>query len=144
MKEEGLHCEISCNSTFHKRWKSLSFCKIGNNPILLCYLLDTLTNKHCRACSPMIALWIDSRTCQENRILLSARQRSKNYLEISKKKNVLWKMMLSHWPSFISNLFMIWFHKIIKLVFKKQPSCPWNIWRKTTCFHSFLDNFLIP
>ena len=32
---------------------------------LLCFLLDPLTNKHCRTWSSMINLWIDSRTCKE-------------------------------------------------------------------------------
>ena len=32
---------------------------------LLCFLLDPLTSKHCRTCSYMINLWIDSKTCQK-------------------------------------------------------------------------------
>ena len=32
---------------------------------LLCFLLDPLTNKHCRTWSSMINLWINSRTCQK-------------------------------------------------------------------------------
>ena len=32
---------------------------------LLCFLLDPLTNKHCRTWSSMINLWIDSRTYQK-------------------------------------------------------------------------------
>ena len=32
---------------------------------LLCFLLDTLTNKHWRTSSSMINLWIDSRTCEK-------------------------------------------------------------------------------
>ena len=52
---------------------------------LLCFLLDTLTNKHFRTWSSIINLWIDSRTFQKLRILLSARQRSNNYLELSKE-----------------------------------------------------------
>ena len=32
---------------------------------LLCFLLDPLTNKHCRTWSSVINLWIDSRTCQK-------------------------------------------------------------------------------
>ena len=43
--------------------------------LLWLLLLDTLTNKHCRTWSSMINLWIDSRNCQKQRILLSARQR---------------------------------------------------------------------
>ena len=46
---------------------------------LLCGLLNAVTNKHCRAWSSMINLWIDSRTCQKkSRILLSGAQRSNN------------------------------------------------------------------
>ena len=48
----------------------------------LCFLLIS-TNKHCRAWSSMVNFRIDSRTCQKERILLSARQRSNNYLELS-------------------------------------------------------------
>ena len=33
---------------------------------LLCCLIKPLTNKHCRARSSVISLWIDSRTCQKN------------------------------------------------------------------------------
>ena len=62
---------------------------------LLCCLLDPLTNKQFRGWSSMTNLWIDSRTCQKYRILLSARQRSNNYLELSKEK-VLGNMMLSY------------------------------------------------
>ena len=32
---------------------------------LLCFILDPLTNKHCRTWSSMINLWIDSRTYQK-------------------------------------------------------------------------------
>ena len=85
---------------------------------LLCFLLDPLTNKHCRTWSSVINLWIDSRTCQKQRILLSARSRfNNNYLELS-KENVLKNMMLSHWSCFTWKFFMIWFHKILKLVLK--------------------------
>ena len=42
--------------------------------------------------------------------------------------------MLSHWPSFTWKFFMIWFHKMLKLIFQTQPSCHRNIctehWRK--------------
>ena len=41
--------------------------------LLLCCLLYSLTNKDCRAWSFMINLWIESKTCQNYRILLSAR-----------------------------------------------------------------------
>ena len=112
---------------------------------LICCLLDTLTNKHCRVWSSMINLWIDSRTCQKYRILLSAKQRYNNYLELW-KENVLGNMMLSHWPCFTWKFFMIWSYKILKLIFQKQPSCPRNIytqyWRKPPIFTTFLETFL--
>ena len=69
---------------------------------LLCFLLDPLTNKLCSTWSSMINLWINPRTCQKIRILQSARQRSKNYLELS-KENVLGNMMLSHWPCLLES-----------------------------------------
>ena len=94
---------------------------------LLCCLSDSFINKHCRAWRSMISLWIDFRTCKKYRILLSARQRSNNYLELS-RENVLGNMMLSCWPCFIWKFFMIWFHKILKLISRKQPSCPRNIY----------------
>ena len=53
---------------------------------LLCFLLDSLTNKHCSAWSFIINLWIDFRTYKKKRILLSARQRSSNNLKPSKAK----------------------------------------------------------
>ena len=85
---------------------------------LLCFLLDPLTNRHCRAWSSMINFWRDSRTCQKWRILLSARSRFNcNYLELS-KENVLRNMMLSHWLCFTWKFFLIWFHKILKLILK--------------------------
>ena len=125
---------ISC----HKRWKSISFCEIWNNLTLVCSLLGMI--KFC-----MINLWIDSRTCQKYRVLLSSRQRSNNYLELS-KENVLGNMMLPHWPYFTWKFFMIWFHKIPKLIFQKQPSCPRDIciehWRKPPVFTAFLEIFL--
>ena len=61
----------------HKRWKS-SFVKFEIILLLLCCLLDPLTNKHCRAWSSMINLWIHYRVCQKYRILLSARQSFNN------------------------------------------------------------------
>ena len=79
-----------------------------------------------RAWCSIINMWIDSTTCQKYRILLSARQRSNNYLEFS-KENVLRKIMLSHWPCFTGKFFMIWFNKILKLIFQRQPSCSRNI-----------------
>ena len=75
------------------------FVKFEKILLLFCCLLDSLTYKHCRAWSSMINCWIDSRTCQKYKILLSARQRSNNYLEFS-NENVMGNMMLSHWPCF--------------------------------------------
>ena len=113
-------------------------------PLLRC-LLVTLTNKHYWAWSFMINLWIDSSTYQKYRILLSARQRSNNYLELS-NGNVLGNMMLSHWPCFAWKFFMVWFHKILKLIFQKQPSYHRNICteycRKAPIFTAFLEIFL--
>ena len=48
---------------------------------LLCCLLYPLTNNHWRGWHFMINLWTNSRTCQQNRILLSARQKSNSYSE---------------------------------------------------------------
>ena len=50
---------------------------------LLGFSLDLLTNKHFRTWIYTTNLWIDSRTCQKERILLSVRQRSNNYVELS-------------------------------------------------------------
>ena len=112
---------------------------------LLCCLLDSITNRHCIEWSSMINLWIDSRTCQKYRILLSPRQKSNNYLELS-KENVLGNMMLSNWPCFTWKFFMIWFWKILKLIFQQQLSHSRNIctqhWRKPPIFTSFLEIFL--
>ena len=111
---------------------------------LLCCLSDSFINKHCRAWSSMISLWIDFRTCQKYRILLSARQRSNNYLELS-RENVLGNMMLSCWPCFIWKFFMIWFHKLLTLISRKQPSCPRDIYtehcRKPFIFTTFFEIF---
>ena len=93
---------------------------------LLCFLLEPLTNKHCRTWSFLINLWIDSRTCQKWIILLLTRPRfNYNYLELS-KEHVLRNMMLSHWSCFTWKFFMIWFHKILKLILKAAISCPRN------------------
>ena len=56
-----------------------------------------LTNKYCRTWSSLINLWIGSRICQKYGILLSARQRLINYLELS-KENVLgiWCCHIDH------------------------------------------------
>ena len=44
--------------------KSYSVVKFEIILPLPCFLLDLLTNKHCRRWSSMINLWIDSRTCK--------------------------------------------------------------------------------
>ena len=49
----------------HERWKVSPFVKFEIILPLLCFLLDHLTNKHCRALSSMINLWKDSRTCRK-------------------------------------------------------------------------------
>ena len=85
--------------------------------------------------SSMISLWINCRTHQS----------PNNNLELS-KENVLGNIMLSHLPCFTWKFFMIWFHKILKLIFKKQPSCSTNIctkhWRKLPNLTAFLEIFL--
>ena len=49
----------------HKRLKVSPIVKFEIILSLLCFLLDSLTNKHCRTWRYMINLWIDSRTCQK-------------------------------------------------------------------------------
>ena len=62
-----------------------------------------------------------------------------------KKKGFLRNMMLSHWLCFTWKFFMVWFHKILKLIFQKQPSCSKNIctehWRKLLYLTAFLEIF---
>ena len=66
VQEEGPHYEITPKSTFVIRNEKVSpFVKFEIILPLLCFLLDPLTNKHCRTWSSMINLWIDSRTCQK-------------------------------------------------------------------------------
>ena len=128
-----------------KRWKVSSFVKFEIILPLLSFWFDHLTNKHRRTWISLINLWIDSKTCQKWRILLLARQRSNNYLELS-KENVLEDMMLSHWPCFTWKFFIIWFHKILKSILQKPPSSPRNIcnkhWRKLPDLAAFLKIFL--
>ena len=54
--------------------------------------------------------------------------------------------MRSRRPCFIWKFFRIWFHKILKLIFQKQLSCPRNIctqhWRKLPHLTAFLEIFL--
>ena len=66
--------------------KSSTFVKFEIILLLLRGLLDHLTNKHCRAWSSMINLWIDFKTYQKQRILLSAGQGPSNNLQPSKTK----------------------------------------------------------
>ena len=126
----------------HKRWKVSTFMKFEIILPLLCFLLDSLTNKHCKGWSSMLNLEIDFRTCQKVKDLLSARQRSNNYLELSKEK-VLLNVMLSYLPRFTWKLLMIWFCKILRLIFQKPPSSPRNIctghWRKPPNLTAFLE-----
>ena len=129
----------------HKRWKSLSFCEIRKNLTHHLLLIRPPKNKHCRAWTSAINLWVDSRASQRYRTLRSARQRSNNYLEFSKKK-----MFLAKWCCHIdhASLTMMQFQKIFKLIFQKQPSCPRNKyicyqhWRKPPIFTAFLETFL--
>ena len=60
------------------------FVKFGIILPLLYFLLDPLT-KSWRGMDIMINLWIDSRTYQKQRIMLSARQRSSDSLNLSKQ-----------------------------------------------------------
>ena len=112
---------------------------------LLFYLLDPLTNKHCRTWSSMINLWIDSGPVKSTESCCQQGKGLRNYLELS-KENVLGNIMLSHWPEFIWNFFMIWFHETLELTFKKQASRPRNTctehWRKPPIFTAFLEIFL--
>ena len=68
----------------YKRWKSLSFGEIWNNPIPPFFFIRPPYKKGLQDMDGF--LWIDSRTCQNFKILLSARRRSNNYFELSKKK----------------------------------------------------------
>ena len=100
MQEEGRHCVITPKSSWlSQEMKKSLFLKFEIILPLLCFLLDALTNKNCRTRISMINLYIDSRTCQKWRIMLSASQRSNNYLELS-KENILGNIMQSHWPCF--------------------------------------------
>ena len=60
----------------------------------------------------MLTPFVDSRLCQKQRILLSSRQRSNNYLELS-KENALENMMLPHSPCFTLKFFMVCFIKLL-------------------------------
>ena len=90
-------------------------------------------------------IMIDCRTYQKQSILLSARQKSSNYLEPS-KENVLVKYDAATLSMFYLKFFMIWFHKMFKLIFQTQPPCPRNVctghWRKVPNLTAFLEIFL--
>ena len=120
-----------------KDGKVCHFAKFETILLFFCCLLDPFTKKHYRAWNSIINLSIDSRTSKKYIIVLSAKQRSNNYLELS-KENVLGNMMLPHWPCFTWKLFMIWFHKIPKLIFQKQL----NIEESHLFFTAFLKIFL--
>ena len=106
---------------------------INSTPPLI--FIRPLTNKLSRAWSSMINLWID--------FLLSARCRSSNHFEPS-KANVLG----SHWTwtCFTWKFFMIWFYKILRLIFQTQPSCSRNIcaehWKKVPDLIAFSEIYL--
>ena len=62
----GPHCEIIPKSTWlSSEMKKFPFVKFETIQPLLCFLSDHLTNNHCRTWSPIINLWITSRTCQK-------------------------------------------------------------------------------
>ena len=61
----------------HERRKVSPFVKLEIILPLFCFLLDPLLkSKHCRAWSSIINLWIDLRTYQKKKFLLTARQMS--------------------------------------------------------------------
>ena len=55
-------------------------------------------------------------------------------------------MILSHWQSFTWKIFILWFHKILKLISQKLPSSPRNTctenWRKLPNLTALLEIFL--
>ena len=131
MQEKGSHCEINPKSTWlSSNMKNLSFCEIWNNPTPPLLFIRSLYNKHCRTWSSSI------------KILLPEWKRSNNYLELS-TENVMGNMMLSQWPCFTWKFVMIWFHKILELIFQKQPSYPrkWctEHWKKLPNLIAFLE-----
>ena len=64
MKQKGT--TLHDYNLVHIRHEKVSpFVKFEMILAILCFLLDPFTNKHCRAWSSMINLWIDSRTCQK-------------------------------------------------------------------------------
>ena len=55
-------------------------------------------------------------------------------------------MTLSHWTCFTWKSFMIWFYKILRLIFQTQPSCSRNIcaehWKKVPDLIAFSEIYL--
>ena len=98
--------------------KVSNFVKMEIILLLLCCLLDPLTNKYFRPWIFLIYLSIDSRVCQKNLVVINV-ERSNKYLGLP-WENVLRNMMLSHWPCFTRKFFMVWLGKILKLNFHKQ------------------------
>ena len=84
MQKGKPHCKITPKSTCLSKEMKKSLLLLGS---FVFYKM--LRNKHCRTWSSVLNLWIDSRTYQKKRILLSARQASSNYLEPFSKENVL-------------------------------------------------------
>ena len=103
----------------HNRWKSLSFCEIWNNstPSLL-----FIRPPYKEALQDMEFYYNFVDRFQDlskvKNPAVSKAIRSNNYFELS-KENVLGNMMLSHWLLFTWKFFMIWFHKILKLISQK-------------------------
>ena len=145
-KEGGYTVRLSPRALgCHKRWKSLFFCKIWNKPTPPLFFIRPLTNKHCRTWSSMINFGkIPGHIKSEESY---CHQRKSLAIAYSLQKKILGgNMMLSLWQCFTWKFFMIWFHKILKLIFKMQPSCPRNIctehWRKLLNLTAFLEIFL--
>ena len=99
---------------------------------LICCILDPLTNKRCKTWSYIINLWIDKAKVQ--------------YLLRVFKRKSFGEYDAVRLPSFTWKFFMVWFHKILKLFFQKQPSCFRNKcsehWRKLPNLTTFLEIFL--
>ena len=112
--------------------KSSPFVKLEIILPLLCFLLYLLINKHCRAWSFMINLWIDFTTFydQKQRILLLAREMSINNLEPS-KANVLGVIWRCHTASGRPGCFefLFWFSSAILLF--KMKLLFFNLWTKS-------------
>ena len=90
--------------------KFYPFVKFEIIATILCCLLDLLTNKHQRTVPGPIKS--TESCCQQGKGLI-------NYLELS-KENVLGNIMLSHWPWFTWNFFMIWFTKFLNWFFRNM------------------------